>query len=74
MILHSHYKWESISFMWKMTFEIFIKSLCTESEKTVYSITFDRIIELNWALAYFLGAQNLRTSSLTSHMRQKLSK
>ena len=27
LFLHSHHKWEDISLMWKMTFEIFIKSL-----------------------------------------------
>ena len=29
--LHSHHGWEGIGFMWKMTFEIFIKSLRFET-------------------------------------------
>ena len=29
--LHSHHGWEGINFMWKMTFEIFIKSLRSET-------------------------------------------
>ena len=45
-----------------MTFETFIKVL-----------RFD-IIGLNRALAYFIGAEKIETSSLTSHIRQKLLK
>ena len=30
-VLHSHHGWEGIGFMWKMTFEIFIKSLRFET-------------------------------------------
>ena len=29
--LHSHHEWEGLGFMWKMTFEIFIKSLRFET-------------------------------------------
>ena len=31
LFLHSHHGWEGIGFMWKMTFEIFIKSLRFET-------------------------------------------
>ena len=31
IFLHSHHGWEGIGFMWKMTFEIFIKSLRFET-------------------------------------------
>ena len=31
LFLHSHHKWKGISFMWKMTFEVFIKSLRFET-------------------------------------------
>ena len=31
IFLHSHHGWEGISFMWKITFEIFIKSLRFET-------------------------------------------
>ena len=38
--LHSHHGWKGISFMWKMTFEIFMKSLRFETpwvRKTVFT-------------------------------------
>ena len=60
--LHSHCEWEDIGFMWKMTFEIFIKSLRFETPWV--------IIGLNWALTYFIGAQKVKTSLLSSHIRQ----
>ena len=42
--------------------------LALGSEKTV----FDRIIGINWVLAYFIGAEKVRKSSLTSQIRLKL--
>ena len=35
-------------------------------------VTLDKIIGLNWALAYFIGAKKLRASSLISHIQTKL--
>ena len=45
-----------------------------ESEKAVFTkisiyLNLDRIIRLNWALAYFIGAERVRTSSLISYKK-----
>ena len=37
------------------------------------TITLDKIVGLDWALAYFIGAQKLQISSLNSYIRPKIS-
>ena len=50
---------------------VFTKMSVSVCLSVVYSITLDRIIGLNWDLAYFIGAGKVRTSSLTSHIQEK---
>ena len=58
-LLHSHHKWKGINFMWKMTFEIFIKSLGFETP---------------WVrkMVFYESRDKVKTSALTRHIWQKM--
>ena len=88
LFFHSHNKWRGIAFMWKMTFGICIKSLRSETPwvrkngfyESVWVSVVGRILEnirynyrteLNY-IGYYIGAEKVRTNSLTSHIWPKL--
>ena len=51
----------------------FYESVCLSvCLQVVCGITLDTIIRLNCAMAHFIGAEKVKTSSLTSHIQSKL--
>ena len=67
--LHSHYKWEDLRFIWKITFEIFIKYLRFWDPPSQIKRFLQKYLSVVVVVAYFIKIEKVRTRWLISHIR-----